>query len=419
MAEIAAAPEDDAARLVWADAEGGERGELVVLQCELARGGHSPAESGARRRRQRELLASHGREWSGLAGIAERVAFRRGFVDAAAIKADTFVTHADRIFAVAPLLRTVEFGGFIQRVDQYGRADGPDPLVPLRALLEHPGYRRLVGAGLSPIGVETERESEFNPYGWESRAAEGLAVALEHDAFSNLQAVDFAIDSVDATRVVKVNAWQRISRARIGPRLGEPATTELFRSMSELRALDFRGAVGRNAALVAALPHGLTELRIGGLQERSLAALAETPLADTVEVLFVHHIQTNVFEPLATFSKLRSLHLSDLSLGSAGYSATRKQPLAALCSLSMPALRELHISASLTAEELGPIAAAFGPQLELLDLRGARAGDVEGVRTLVAGDLVTGAWIDSTPGLHASHDRAPAWDPPALDIYGR
>ena len=36
IAAILAHPDDDAPRLVWADREGGERGELVVVQCALA-----------------------------------------------------------------------------------------------------------------------------------------------------------------------------------------------------------------------------------------------------------------------------------------------------------------------------------------------------------------------------------------------
>ena len=39
LEECAARPDDDAPRLAWADLVGGERGELVVLQCDLARGG--------------------------------------------------------------------------------------------------------------------------------------------------------------------------------------------------------------------------------------------------------------------------------------------------------------------------------------------------------------------------------------------
>ncbi len=37
LAQCVADPDDDEPRLVWADAVGGERGELVVLQCDLAR----------------------------------------------------------------------------------------------------------------------------------------------------------------------------------------------------------------------------------------------------------------------------------------------------------------------------------------------------------------------------------------------
>jgi hypothetical protein len=43
-------------RLVWADAVGGKRGELVALQC-AARDDLSPVELAALNRRERELLA--------------------------------------------------------------------------------------------------------------------------------------------------------------------------------------------------------------------------------------------------------------------------------------------------------------------------------------------------------------------------
>jgi hypothetical protein len=80
LAECAANPDDDAPRLVWADLVGGERGELVVLQCDLARG----AISTARRARERELLDRNGIAWAGsLPRIASRWSFRRGFIEAA------------------------------------------------------------------------------------------------------------------------------------------------------------------------------------------------------------------------------------------------------------------------------------------------------------------------------------------------
>ncbi|MFO0740345.1 MAG: TIGR02996 domain-containing protein [Labilithrix sp.] len=58
IAAILAHPDDDAPRLVWADREGGERGELVVVQCALAAEPPLPrAERDRLRARERELLA--------------------------------------------------------------------------------------------------------------------------------------------------------------------------------------------------------------------------------------------------------------------------------------------------------------------------------------------------------------------------
>jgi len=92
FAECVAHPDDDGPRLVWADLVGGERGELVVVQCDLARAGRqpshrlSPTEMAARRRRERELVEAHGHEWAGsLAKLATRWSFRRGFVETAKV----------------------------------------------------------------------------------------------------------------------------------------------------------------------------------------------------------------------------------------------------------------------------------------------------------------------------------------------
>jgi len=79
LADVVAAPEDDGPRLVWADAIGGERGELVVLQCDRA--AHPLRERIARRRRERELVAKFAREVRG----AYHVDFTRGFPSRAVV----------------------------------------------------------------------------------------------------------------------------------------------------------------------------------------------------------------------------------------------------------------------------------------------------------------------------------------------
>jgi uncharacterized protein (TIGR02996 family) len=102
---IAAAPDDDAPRLVWADREGGERGELVVIQCRLAR--HDVPRDERRRltTRETELLEKNARAWSGYEGAH----FVRGFVERLTIAVADLVPNVERIFASMPLLRDLRF----------------------------------------------------------------------------------------------------------------------------------------------------------------------------------------------------------------------------------------------------------------------------------------------------------------------
>ncbi len=106
-AEIVAHPDDDDPRRVFADALGDRRGAFVIVQCDLSRTGLSPAESRARRRAQREMLAKLGKPWSRLEGLATRCRFRRGFVEAAQLARDVLVDHHARVFDAAPLLDSI------------------------------------------------------------------------------------------------------------------------------------------------------------------------------------------------------------------------------------------------------------------------------------------------------------------------
>ncbi|MDQ3335735.1 MAG: FHA domain-containing protein [Myxococcota bacterium] len=142
LAECAANPDDDAPRLVWADLVGGERGELVVIQCDLARGGLTAAEARVRRQRERELLDRHAIAWAGdLASVARRWSFRRGFVEAARFS-------MWRSPVAWPLLRsmTIDHGGpgtweGIEQLRALGVTLAPERAPPafahLRALAVH------------------------------------------------------------------------------------------------------------------------------------------------------------------------------------------------------------------------------------------------------------------------------------------
>src|SRR4051794_34207848 len=93
VAAIAAEPDEDAHRLVYADWLGEnddpDRAEFIRIQVRRARGGLT--------RRERQLLKAHAAEWLGpLAGLEDEgfnPTFRRGFVEAAAASGRVLVEH--------------------------------------------------------------------------------------------------------------------------------------------------------------------------------------------------------------------------------------------------------------------------------------------------------------------------------------
>ncbi len=174
-AAVLADPDDDAARLVCADAllaRGDPRGELIAVQCAMARlDEHDPAWV-ALRRRELALLAAHRAGWAP-AGLDP--GFRRGFAARVAGAPDQLLAHAGWL-AVEPveevsLRGTAGLGALIDRgllrrvrrlrLDHAGGAHELDRLLDadlpalrdlmvngfpddaLRALIDAPPVRRL------------------------------------------------------------------------------------------------------------------------------------------------------------------------------------------------------------------------------------------------------------------------------------
>jgi uncharacterized protein (TIGR02996 family) len=111
VADVIAAPDDDAPRLVYADwlqERGDPRGELIALQCELVRADAAdepPGRTRPLREQVRALIAAHHDAWLGplfeiAAGYYE---LRRGFVEHLALMQRD--VDAAALHAAAPLLR--------------------------------------------------------------------------------------------------------------------------------------------------------------------------------------------------------------------------------------------------------------------------------------------------------------------------
>jgi hypothetical protein len=357
--------DSDDARVVFADAIAGKRGALVVVQCDLALDGMTPAESRSRRRAQRKLLAKDGVTWSRLGQLATRCVFRRGFVEAAAMEPSALIEHAARVFDAAPHLQS---------------AVVPVVIAADAKVLAVPELRRL--RGLHLVG----------PAGWH-------VSHIRDRSLGHLRA--FGID-----RLAPAGAHELVARAGLANlevlrldehELGGDALAALVRTSPQLRVLDV-GTQRSSADLVGAIPASVRELHITGA---TLSALANAPFAPTLEKLALHGLDLTYPRPFSTFRALRSLDLFDARV------------TAALADTALPALRELRCNV-VTPAQARTIATAFGPQLELLDLRGAPLGVgaiARELRELVAGDVWIGAAASYWKVMTASYlPFEPMWD---------
>jgi uncharacterized protein (TIGR02996 family) len=107
---VVQSPDDDAPRLVWADRIGGERGELVVLQCALAdRKNELPTHVRRRYlRRARQLLDANGSKWASAEGAPSDATFARGFPARLRIEVDDLAKIAVELAERAPLVDDLE-----------------------------------------------------------------------------------------------------------------------------------------------------------------------------------------------------------------------------------------------------------------------------------------------------------------------
>ena len=245
-----AAPEDDAPRLAWAEAIGGERGELVRIQCELERGGLERGRAIAHRRRESELLATREREWAALDGLAEGSIFRRGFVDEAIVDARTFAEKGETLFGAAPLLRRVDFSGL--------QDSAPDEIVRrLDAVLGSPFFARLFCVRLEEIGGVVETDSDTRRRDFQAAGSEALARLIERKALRSLGSLELPRCALSSSDVGKLAACRDAAGLRelnlrhqevdryVGIYSSDVQAILDSPNLAALEALDVAGALGR------------------------------------------------------------------------------------------------------------------------------------------------------------------------------
>jgi len=303
---IAAAPDDDAPRLVYADlllSRGDRLGELIQVQCALARspGGASealaPPAVRELRRRQRALLRAHAPRWQAAADLGlARHEVRRGFLAHGAMPLVHFLARQDALFAAAPLLESLDLA-----------FDDHLPLSPqYQALLASPHLGRLRALSLA----------------WNPAEAPVLAVQLaEAPSLARLRSLELVAPD-------RYTVWTAAERAyesaRYTPAVARLATSPHLAGLRRLRLA--RAPLGpAGAEALAGARFRLRELSLwtSPVEEEGAAALAAAPALDGIEHLGMVHCRVGVAGARAIgaapgLGQLRALDLRQNRLGQRG-----------------------------------------------------------------------------------------------------
>jgi hypothetical protein len=357
LAECAADPDADAPRLVWADLIGGERGELVVLQCDLARGELPSSEAAARRRRARELLDRHGVAWAGsLAACARRWSFSRGFLEAARIDLADFDpgTLADQ-----PLLSSLAVESW----------DLPEHADALLAILG-----RLRALRLDPMPFQPR-----DPVLLARVSRVGMLAQLARTpAAGGLRG--FAVEAVDPQEVADVRAIVR--HAALDElwldhhRLSAGELETVLEAAAELSALRLTGhpIAGHHLGVVRDRP--LRALRLGALTRADVETLAGSAASRSIACLGFDTQDAAL--PVAELLERMPLHTLELG----GSEAAIRRALSA----ELPGLRVLRVRGELRHDLVNELVDRWGAQLERLELSSGAIGGER--RARIAGELV-------------------------------
>jgi uncharacterized protein (TIGR02996 family) len=375
LAEILEHPDDDAPRLVYADlltGEGDPHGELIVVQCELARlgfaaerprvawaadslGDHDALESGrldALRRRENELLVENGSVWAAKVhalgfdagferGFLERVAYKDARAEAAErprrhLQPDEFVL--DRFFDAAPLLRSLHLGNGMPRPFDSPQLPQLRELSFSLAWIE-PGLtacQSLTRLQRVKVNVGRAEHASSRSGGARVRMDGNLRALASAPWFAGLRALGLNDVGLDPALLAEILAGgARLCELHLrGNKLGLEGARVLARSseLSELEILSLhRNAIGpEGTRTLFSSPH-VQHLRALNLRKNKVGEVGAAALS--------------------ALPRLCVLDLSDNDLGARGVSAL-------VSGRGLTQLRDLHLSNAALDDDAAEVLAA-------------------------------------------------------------
>lgn len=314
--EVLAHPDDDAPRLVYADwlsEQGDPRGELIHVQCELARTRDADRFL-ALEARQVALLSAHGEAWVGpLAKEALQVQFHRGFVAQVTVLDAGALDGLAELFAREPVQELT-----------FASVRGLD----VARLAAAPWLERLSALGLRAA----QREAGLGPEDvgalLESRHLRGLnALALRGHRLADVGALVLAANVPWALPRLSALLVERDEVSEVGAQ--GLASTKWLAALETLSLADNAlGEGGAEAIAFAKRPGKLVALDLSGnaIGTGGAVALARAPRLETLKALRLarNRIGAPGVEALLDSPHLQALEVLDLDGNPMGQALRRR-----------------------------------------------------------------------------------------------